>query len=100
MPHYIIIEVPIHYENTIKKMKEQQHHIHLPKLWKIATEKALIAQVVSQQRNTSFRTKQALGVTISLWLSMHYIPVKLNRTSLHGSSIALLLGTILLNCFL
>lgn len=39
MPHYMIIQVPIHYENAIKKMKEHLH-IHLPKLWKIATEKA------------------------------------------------------------
>lgn len=36
----MIIRVPIHYENAIKKMKEQEHHIHLPKLWKIATKKA------------------------------------------------------------
>lgn len=40
MPHYMIIHVPIHYENAIKKMKEEEHHICLPKLWKIAAGKA------------------------------------------------------------
>ena len=35
----MIMQVPIHYEKVIKKMKEE-HHIHLPKLWKIATEQA------------------------------------------------------------
>lgn len=40
MPHYMIIPVAIHYENLIKKKKEEKHHLDVPKPWKTATQKA------------------------------------------------------------